>query len=65
MIQYWVIQQGTNYFVVASATKPDLTVPEGVRRKVILAIEAANDVAQARAQELATLYNGTYLPTAP
>lgn len=64
-MKFWGIQQGTNYWVVASAEQPNLVVPQGQRRKVIRFIEVTNEAAQQQAQMLALQYNGTYLPNPP
>ena len=58
-LKYWVLQQGTEYFVVASAEEPDLTVPDGVRRKVIRGFTADDESAWARCETLAEQYHGT------
>lgn len=58
--RWWVLQQGTEYFKVESAEPPDLTVPDGQRRKVIRASYATKDEADGKGRELAKFWNGTW-----
>lgn len=61
-MKYWVIQQSTNYFVVASVTPPNLEVPEGVKRKVMRGMFLSDAQARTKAQSLAAEFHGTYVP---
>lgn len=58
-MKYWVLQQGTEYYVVASENQPDLRVPDGERRKVIRGYQNTDELAWKSAENFATINHGT------